>query len=57
LNPQLESRDYNKMNTNIDGYDGDAVAGDGYDTQSSLDPNGGEDCALLLDPSPDPFRR
>jgi hypothetical protein len=33
------------------------VAGDGYDTQSSLDPDGGEDCALLLDSSRDPFRR
>jgi hypothetical protein len=43
MNPQLESRDYNNMNTNGDGDDGDTVVGDGDDAQSSLDPDGGKD--------------
>jgi hypothetical protein len=37
-NPQLESRDYKKMNTNVgddDGVDVDAAVGDGDDVQSS----------------------
>jgi hypothetical protein len=37
-NPQLESRDYNKMNTNVEGDDGDdeyAAVGDGDDAQST----------------------
>jgi hypothetical protein len=31
LNPQLESRDYNKMSKNGDGDDGYAAVGDGDD--------------------------
>jgi hypothetical protein len=49
LNPQLESSDYSKMNTN---GDGDEVVGDVDDTQSSLDPDGGEDpCPSASSPS------
>jgi hypothetical protein len=43
LNPQLESSDYYKMNTNGDGDVGDAAVCDGNDAQFSLDPDGGED--------------
>jgi hypothetical protein len=43
MNPQLESRDYNNMNTNGDGDDGDTVVGDRDDAQSSLDLDGGKD--------------
>jgi hypothetical protein len=51
-NPQLDSKDYNKMNTNVDGDDGDAVVGDGDDSQFSLDPDGGEDwCPYASSPS------
>jgi hypothetical protein len=39
LNQQLESKDYSKMNTNGDRY---AAVGDGDDSQSSLDLDGGE---------------
>jgi hypothetical protein len=52
LNPQLESRDYIKMNINGDGDEGDASVGDGDDAQSSLDPVGGEDqCPSASSPS------
>jgi hypothetical protein len=55
LNPQLESRDYNNMNTNgdgDDGDDGDIVFDDGDDAQSSLDPDGREDrCPSASSPS------
>jgi hypothetical protein len=51
MNPQLESRDYNNMNTNGDGDDG-AMIDDGDDTQSSFDPDGGEDqCPSTSSPS------
>jgi hypothetical protein len=42
-NPQLQSRDNKKINTNVDGDDGDAAVCDGDDAQSSLDLDGGED--------------
>jgi hypothetical protein len=52
MNPQLESRDYNKMNTNGDGDDEDVVVGDGNDAQSSLDPDCGEcRCPSVSSPS------
>jgi hypothetical protein len=34
-NPQLEWRNYNKMNANVGGDDGDAEIDDGDDAQSS----------------------
>jgi hypothetical protein len=51
MNPQLESRDYNNMNTNGDGDDS-AMIDDGDDMHSSFDPDGGEVGALLLVPPP-----
>jgi hypothetical protein len=45
-------KDYNKMSTNGDGYDGDAVIDDGNDAQSSLHPEGGKDqCPSASSPS------
>jgi hypothetical protein len=57
MNPQLILRDYNKMNTNGDGDDGDTVVGYGDDAYSSLDPMAVQIGALLLVPAPNPFRR
>jgi hypothetical protein len=34
-NPQLESKNYDKMNTNVGGDDGDATIDDEDDAQSS----------------------
>jgi hypothetical protein len=52
MNPQLRSRDCNKMITNGDEDDGDVVVDDGDDAQSSLDPDGGEDrCPSASSPS------
>jgi hypothetical protein len=42
-NPKIESKDYNKKNTNVDGDDGEAAVGVRDDAQSSLDSDGGED--------------
>jgi hypothetical protein len=38
LNPQLDSRDYNKMNTNGDGVDRDVGVGDGDDSHEGYMP-------------------
>jgi hypothetical protein len=57
MNPQLVSRDYNKMNTNGDGDYGDRVVGYGDDAQSSLDPMAVKIGAILLVPAPNSFRR
>jgi hypothetical protein len=51
-NPKIESKDYNKKNTNVDGDDGEAAIGVRDDAQSSLDSDGGEDrCPSASSPS------
>jgi hypothetical protein len=51
-NPQLESNDYNKINTNVDGDDGDTIVGDGDDAHNPpWIPLAGKIGALLLVPS------
>jgi hypothetical protein len=42
LDPTLKSRNYNKMNTDGHGHDGDAVIDDGDDALASKDSDGGE---------------